>query len=93
MIDSLIIWLELISANSEGSLTHWEIEVVMTEILDNNYHYDDKLKSKLYPLILALKNRGKSHKHKSLIASFTLRLIEEYREKEKKEYNLDPEFF
>lgn len=93
MTDSLIIWLELISENSEGTYTHWEIEVVVTEFLDNNYHHDDKLKSKLYPLLLALKNRGKSHKHKSLIASFTLRLINEYREKEKKEYNLDSEFF
>ena len=93
MLDSLIIWMQLISANSERTYTHWEIEVIMNEFLDNNYHYDDKLKSKLYPLILAIKNRGKSHKHKSLIASFTLRLVKEYKEEEKKEYNLDPEFF
>ena len=84
MTDSLIIWLELISGNSEGTYTHWEIEVIINEFLENNYHYDDKLKSKLYPLLLALKNRGKSHKRKSLIASFTLRLINEYMEKEKK---------
>lgn len=87
MIDSLKLWLELIS--NSHSYTHWQIEVVFDVFVGERLFLNNQLNLKLYPLLLALKDKHKSHNHKALIAQFALRIIEEFEADQKAKMELD----
>lgn len=77
--NTLKYWLGCIVDNGNGlvTLTHWEIDLIVTSIIDN-FGFDTALMIRILPLLCILKQRDKSHKHKRLVASFTLKLIDEY---------------
>lgn len=89
IIDSLKLWLELISNNKNNTFTHWQIDVVISEFIGERLFLDNHLNLKLYPLLLALKDKHKTHNHKALIAKFALGIIEEFEANQKAKMELD----
>lgn len=86
-METLKYWLEQIERNQDNQdnqdsdrLTHWEIQVLMTELIN---FVDSTLLKQIHPLLIAIRDGNKSHKHKSLIAKFTLKLIKKYEDLEK----------
>ena len=90
MINSLRFWLKEISEN-EAKYTHWEISCIMGQFLYCQY-LSEELKNRIDPLLMALSEKGKSHKHKSHVAEFALSLLEEYEQIKESRKN-DPDFF
>lgn len=84
-MESLKYWLEEIKRNyEEKKLTHWEISVLISQCLQNlEKSAKDDLTTQIQPLLQTLIEKGSTHKHKQLIAEFTLKLIEKWEEKEK----------
>lgn len=76
MIDSLKFWLKEIAQNP-AKYTHWEISCIMGQFFYSSY-LAKELKNRIDPLLMALSERGKTHKHKSLVAEFALSLLKEY---------------
>ncbi len=80
MMESLEFWLEQVSKNSDGKFTHWEIEVLFTQITKS--WIPPALEVQILPLLVAIRERGKiSHRHKANVAIFALRLIKDFKEK------------
>ncbi|MFM6158858.1 MAG: hypothetical protein ACKPE3_38730, partial [Sphaerospermopsis kisseleviana] len=78
-MDSLKYWLGEIEHNQDGDkLTHWEIRVLIEELI--NCVPNMQLKIRVEPLLMTLKTEGKNHKHKALIAKFCLRIINDWEE-------------
>jgi|688.fasta_scaffold24370_6 hypothetical protein len=88
-MESLEFWLEKIAKNSDGKFTHWEIEVLFTEM--TKLLIPPPLEVQILPLLVAIRERGKSHKHKANIAVFTLDLIKNFKSTEDKKF--DPDSF
>jgi hypothetical protein len=88
-MESLEFWLEKIAKNSDGKFTHWEIEVLFTEMA--KFLIPPPLEVQISPLLVAIRERGKSHKHKANIAVFTLHLIKNFKSTEDKK--IDPDSF
>lgn len=81
-MDSLKYWLEQIEKNQDGkNLTHWEIGVLIDEL--EKWIMDESLKIKILPLLRTLEDKGKTHKHKSLVAKFCLKLIDDWEQMQK----------
>ena len=79
-MESLEFWLEQVAKNSDGkTLTQWEIEVLFTEM--TKFSIPQNLEVQILPLLVAIRERGKSHRHKSNVAIFALRLIKDFKEK------------
>lgn len=77
-MESLEFWLEQVAKNSDGkTLTQWEIEVLFTEM--TKFSIPQNLEVQILPLLIAIRERGKSHRHKSNIATFALKLIRQYK--------------
>lgn len=80
MMESLEFWLEQVSKNDGKILTHWEIEVLFTQMTKS--WIPPALEVQILPLLVAIRERGKiSHRHKANIATFALRLIKLFFEK------------
>jgi hypothetical protein len=89
-MESLEFWLEQVAENSDGkTLTHWEIGVLFTEMTE--FSIPLGLGVRILPLLVAIRERGKSHKHKANIAVFTLHLIKNFKLTEDKKF--DPDSF
>jgi hypothetical protein len=81
-MDSLKYWLEQIEKNQDGkALTHWEINVLLDEL--EKWITDEQLKIKILPLLRILQDKYKNHNHKSLVAKFCLKLIDDWEQRQK----------
>lgn len=82
-LSSLEYWLGEIKNNSNGEkLTHWEIEVVVSPLEET---LDFRLIKKIKPLLIVLTAEGKTHKYKSQVAEFALKLTKEWRQMQDKD--------
>lgn len=89
-MESLEFWLQQVAKNSDGkTLTQWEIEVLFTEMA--KFLIPPTLQIQILPLLVAIRERGKSHKHKANIAVFALDLIKKFKSTEDKKF--DPDSF
>ncbi|MFM6219254.1 MAG: hypothetical protein ACKPDM_02650, partial [Dolichospermum sp.] len=87
-MESLQFWLEQVSKNGDGkTLTQWEIEVLFTEM--TKFSIPQNLEVRILPLLIAIRERGKGHKHKANIAMFAMKIIEDFKSTKK----FDSDFF